>query len=139
MRNGSLWSDLVFEKKGNFPRIWLRDLMFIIWGPEIKHLKAHNFVWRGCFFFHSSIATSTTNWVQIFTGLLFYAYVEIHQVRRLVFDIYQQCPVSLNMFPKILKTHVTNSLQLAPITVIISFSLLGMAEFPIYLFISQRA
>ena len=27
-----------------------------------------------------------TNWAQIFTGLLFYAYVEIHQVRILVFD-----------------------------------------------------
>ena len=28
-----------------------------------------------------------TDWAQIFTCLLFYAYVEIHQVRRLVFDI----------------------------------------------------
>ena len=33
-----------------------------------------------CFFFHYNLATSTTNWAQIFTGLLFYAYVEIHQV-----------------------------------------------------------
>ena len=32
---------------------------------------------------------------QIFTGLLFFAYVEIHQVRRLVFDNYQWCPLSL--------------------------------------------
>ena len=32
---------------------------------------------------------------KIFTGLLFYAYVEIRQVRRLVFDNYQRFPVSL--------------------------------------------
>ena len=31
-----------------------------------------------------------THWAQIFTGLLFYAYVEIHQVRRLLFDNYQK-------------------------------------------------
>ena len=35
---------------------------------------------------------------QVFTGLLFYAYmyVVIHQVRMLVFDNYQTCPVSLS-------------------------------------------
>ena len=27
-----------------------------------------------------------TDWAQIFTGFLFYAYVEIHQLWRLVFD-----------------------------------------------------
>ena len=31
----------------------------------------------------------------IFTGLLFYAYVEIHQVRGLVFDNYQKCTFPL--------------------------------------------
>ena len=41
------------------------------------------------FFFHHYLANSTTNWAQIFTGLLFYVYVEIHKVRRLVFDNYQ--------------------------------------------------
>ena len=46
-------------------------------------------------FFHYSLATSMTNWVQIFTGLLFYAYVGIHQVRILAFDNYQMCPVPL--------------------------------------------
>ena len=38
-------------------------------------------------------------WVQVFTGLLFYAcrlYVEIQQVRRLVYDNYQMCPVPLS-------------------------------------------
>ena len=34
-------------------------------------------------FFHSYLALSTTNWAQIFTGLLIYAYDEIHRVRSL--------------------------------------------------------
>ena len=37
-----------------------------------------------------------TNWAQVFTGLLFYAYDGIHQVRTLVFDNYQKCTVPLN-------------------------------------------
>ena len=37
-----------------------------------------------------------TDWAQIFTGLLFHAYVEIHQERKLVLDNYQKCPGSLN-------------------------------------------
>ena len=36
-----------------------------------------------------------TNWAQIFTGLLFYGYDGIHQVRRLVFDNYQMCTFPL--------------------------------------------
>ena len=43
-----------------------------------------------------NLKTLDTMGSQIFTGLLFYAYVEIHQVRRLVFDNYQRCPVSLS-------------------------------------------
>ena len=72
-----------------YSKIWFRDLRFRIWDLEIKHLKAHNFVWQGCFFFHYYLATSKTVWAQIFTGLLFYAYVETHQLWRLVFDNYQ--------------------------------------------------
>ena len=63
VRNGSLWS--------NFQQIWFRDLKFRIWGLEIKHLKAHNFVWPGIFFFHCYLATSMTNRAQVFTDLLF--------------------------------------------------------------------
>ena len=44
---------------------------------------------KGVFFFHYYLATSMTDWAQIFTGLLFYAYVEIHQLWRLDFDNYQ--------------------------------------------------
>ena len=52
---------------------------------------------QGCFFFHHFLATSMTNVAQIFTGLLIYAYVGIHQVRRLVFDNYQTCSVPLKI------------------------------------------
>ena len=41
-----------FRERNNFPRIWFRYLRFRILGLEINHLKAHNFVWQGCFFFH---------------------------------------------------------------------------------------
>ena len=39
-----------------------------------------------------------TNFAQMFTGLLFCAYVGIHQVRRLVFDNYQTCTLPLSRF-----------------------------------------
>ena len=79
------------KKKTQYKTMTMRPF----WGLKIKHLKAHNFKWQGCFFFGYYLTTSTTNWVQIFIGLLFCACVEIHQVRRLVFDNYQRCPVSL--------------------------------------------
>ena len=60
-------------------------------------MKAHKFVQQGCCFSHHFLATSMTNLhvAQIFTGLLFFAYVGIHQVRRLVFDNYQTCTFPL--------------------------------------------
>ena len=61
-------------------------------------LKAHKFVQQRRFLFHYSRTFSTTDWVQIFTDLLFYAYVGIHKVRVLVFDNYQRCPVPLNTY-----------------------------------------
>ena len=50
MRNGSLWSEVVFEKEVIFREFdfEISDLDF--WGLEIKHLKAYNFVWQGFFF-----------------------------------------------------------------------------------------
>ena len=66
VRNGSLWSNVNIW-------IWFRDLRIRFWGPEIKHPKAHNFVWQGFFFFHYYLATLAINWVQIFTCLLFCA------------------------------------------------------------------
>ena len=46
-------------------------------------------------FFPYSLAKSMQNLARIFTGLLFYAYVGIHQVRILVFDNCQICLVPL--------------------------------------------
>ena len=40
----------LFLRNINFRRIWFRDLRFRFWGLEIKHPKAHNFVWQGFFF-----------------------------------------------------------------------------------------
>ena len=31
MRNGFLWSDLVFRERSNFPQIWFRDIKFRTW------------------------------------------------------------------------------------------------------------
>ena len=84
-----------FRERSNCPRVWYRDLRIRIWGLEIKHLKAHLLRVTRCFFFHYDIATSTNSWTQIFTGLFFCAYVEIHLVKRLVFDNYQTCPLYL--------------------------------------------
>ena len=80
MRNGSVRSTVVYVKKSNFSYkihvcikyIWVRDLSC---GLEFRHLKTNNFCDKGVFF-HYSLATSTTNWVQIVTNLLFCAYVE---------------------------------------------------------------
>ena len=66
MRNGSLWSDVVFEKEVILPRIWFWDLRKRFLGLEVKHLKSHNFLWQGWFFFHYYLATSTTNWAKKF-------------------------------------------------------------------------
>ena len=70
VRNGSLWSNLFFEKKSNFSLKyldWIWDLSWgheweQSWGLEIKHLKL---VRHRCFFFHYSLTALTTNWVQI--------------------------------------------------------------------------
>ena len=63
-----------------------------------SHFFGHFLWFSNCFFFfHYYLATSTTNWVQNFIGLLSCAYDEIHQVRRLVFNNYQRYPVSLTI------------------------------------------
>ena len=79
MRNGSLGSDIVFEKKVIFHEFDFETSSLEFEVFEIKHLKAHNSVRQGCFYFHY---------------YLFNAFVDIHQVRRLVFDNYQYCLLS---------------------------------------------
>ena len=59
----SNWHSILKKMKSPQPvaKLWFRDLRIRFWGHEIKHLKVHNFVWQGCFFFHYYLATSTTN------------------------------------------------------------------------------
>ena len=71
-------TNVVFEKEVIF-----HEFDFEIWDPTTS--TESNFC---VFFFHYSLATLTIDWAQIFTGLLFYAFVEIHQVKRLIFDNY---------------------------------------------------
>ena len=86
VRNGSFWSNVVFEKGVIFRKFYFEtsDLEFEVSKSSIR--KCTTLCDKGDFFFHYYLAVSTTVRAQIFTGLLFYAYVEIHQVRRLVFD-----------------------------------------------------
>ena len=70
VRNGSLWSNLVFEKEvisySNIKICQAWSLFCIgIW----EHTNLYN---KGIFFFHYSLATSMTHWVQIFTDSLWY-------------------------------------------------------------------
>ena len=46
MRNSSLWSEVVFRERSNFPWNWF------LWGIAIKHMKAHNFVFQYLTNFH---------------------------------------------------------------------------------------
>ena len=50
---------------------WSECLDFEV--PKSSIMKAHNFMWQGCLFFHYYLATSTSDWAQIFTGLLYCA------------------------------------------------------------------
>ena len=89
VRNSSLWSEVVFEKEVIFHEFDFEtsSLEFEVSKSSIR--KYTTSCDKGVFSFIIIFATSTTDWAQIFTGLLLYAYVEIHQVRRLVFDNYQ--------------------------------------------------
>ena len=92
----TVYSNVVFRKE-----VISHSNIYKFFGPEslIRRLKARKFVQKKWFFlFHYSRTTWMTNWVQIFTDLLFYAYVGIHKVRVLVFDNYQRCPVPLNTY-----------------------------------------
>ena len=83
VRKGSLWSKDSFWERGNFSlKQDFRSEAFYYASESTQSNNATRV------FFYYSLATWMTNWFQIFTGLLFYAYVGIHQVRRLIFDKY---------------------------------------------------
>ena len=94
MRNGSCWSDVVFEEEVIFHTFDFdtSSLEFEVSKSSIwKHPTSCD---KGVFFFQLS-RNSDDQSRSNYTGLLFYRYVEKHQVRRLVFDNYQKCPLSL--------------------------------------------
>ena len=75
-------------------------------------------MWQGCFSpsLLSRNFDDRLSW-NFFTGLLSYAYAEIQQVRRLVFDNYQKCPLSLmqNIFSQIAPKKNPKLLGRAPV------------------------
>ena len=68
-------------------RLLARILLFLSESTQFRPTRV--------FFPHHFLVNSMTNWPQISTGLLIYGYDWIHQVRTLVFNNYQKCPVSL--------------------------------------------
>ena len=84
------WSNIVYEKEVIFD-----EFEFVTSDLELEVSKSS--IWKhttSCDkFFSSFIIISQLQrpirWAEIFTGLLFYVYFEIHQVRRLVFENYQ--------------------------------------------------
>ena len=70
------------------------------WRLEVKHINWKHTTCVTRFFFLLLISHNFDNLLSLIfnslTGLLFYAEVEIHQVRRLVSDNYQKCTVPLN-------------------------------------------
>ena len=50
MRNGSLWSDVVFEKEVVFREFDFETSSLELEVSKSSIMKSHNFVWEGCFF-----------------------------------------------------------------------------------------
>ena len=74
--------------------IW--DLRFRTWGLEINFLNAHNFMWQGCVFLSLLSCKFDDRFSSNFHRFVISCNsVEICQLWRLVFENYQQCPVSL--------------------------------------------
>ena len=91
MRKNSLRRYIVFEKEvishSNVKRLQS-------WSPFLGIWKRKNLCSKFFFlFFHHTLATLMTNWVQIFHRFVFM--FGKHQVRLLAFDNYKRCPVSL--------------------------------------------
>ena len=88
VKNGSLWSNVVFKKDVFFQKFEFEtsDLEYEVSKSSIwKHTTSCD---KGVFL--SLLSRNFNDQLsQIFTGLLFYAHAEIHHVRRLVFDNYQ--------------------------------------------------
>ena len=91
MGNDSLWSNVDFEKEvfshWNIKRLLAWCLLFLSESTQIRPTRV--------FFFLSSFSRNFDDQLSQYWGLLCYAYVGIHQLRRLVFDNYQTSSVPL--------------------------------------------
>ena len=112
-----------FRERSNFPQIWFQDLSSLEFEVSKSSMWKHTTLCDKGVFSFTILTTLTTNWAQIFGGSLFYAYVEIHQVRRLVFVNYQQCPVALNINLKWLNCHRSSRRETPLITTVWADSL----------------
>ena len=92
MRNGSLWSNIVFEKEVISHTKINNNLLQL--KPFVMHPKADTVILH-LFFLSLFSCKFDDNWAQILTGLLFYTYVGSHMVIILVFDSYKTCSVPL--------------------------------------------
>ena len=78
---------------------WFWDIMRAVSNSSM----IDNFMWQGCFSFHYYLATLSTNWVQIFHRIVILCICMLRYTkgRRLVFDNYQSCQVSLSSSMKV--------------------------------------
>ena len=78
-------------------RLFLLKIIKRLLARSLLFLCESNLIHPTRVFFLSSFSRNSDDqyWAQIFTGLLFYAYVGIHQVRRLVFENKQTCTFPL--------------------------------------------
>ena len=91
VRKGSLWSNILVTSHSNIKILQAWRLF--------RHLKAHKLLCnRSVYFFIILLQLQwpiESKFSQTF--YIFYEYVGIHQVRRLVFDNYQRCPAPLSL------------------------------------------
>ena len=102
----SSWTCFSFISATNNKRLQAWSLLLCIWKHTSLCNKGVSSFIIPCKF-HDQL-NPVTNWVQVLTGLLFYAFVGIQQVRILVFDNYQTSPVPLSL-PILNKIHKSMS------------------------------
>ena len=97
MRNSSLWRDTVFEKEVIFHE-------FDFETSKLEFEVSKSSIWKRTFFcfFHYYLATSTTDWAQIFTVWLFYAFLCWDTIS--VKTSLWQLPIVASVFKVILNT-----------------------------------
>ena len=75
MRNGSLWSGVVFEQEVTFHEFDFQTSSLECEVPKSSIWKHTTSCDKGVLFFHSYLATPTTNQAQIFTGFNYFMHM----------------------------------------------------------------